>query len=405
MPGSKVLISGAGIAGPTLAFWLNAAGFATTIVEQAPALRTGGYVIDFWGLGYDIAERMGLAAAIDRVGYRMRELRIVDAHGRRTAGFGTAVFRELTGGRYVTLARSDLSRLLFETIKDRSELLFGDEIIGLDDRPDSVAVRLKHAGERRFDLVIGADGQHSAVRRLAFGPEVRFEKRLGYVVAAFEARGYRPRDEDVYVMFGQPGRMVGRVSLHDDRVLFLLVLASAGTALSEPHDLATGKALLRDSYRGCGWECARILDELDRTEDLYFDDVGQIVMDDWSNGRVALVGDAASCPSLLAGQGSALAMTASYVLAGELARCRDDHVEAFRSYQKTLRAFIASKQRAAVRFAAAFAPRTRWGLVLRNQVIRLLAIPGLGRRLFGADILDRLALPDYPWSAFSVAES
>ncbi|MBU6459240.1 MAG: hypothetical protein KGQ48_17145, partial [Bradyrhizobium sp.] len=125
-----ILISGAGIAGPTLAFWLKAAGFEPTLVERAPALRRGGYVIDFWGLGYDIAERMGLIAEVNRVGYHAREMRIVDDRGHSVAGFGTRVFAELTSGRYVTLARSDLSRLLFERLKGTVEVIFDDEIVG-----------------------------------------------------------------------------------------------------------------------------------------------------------------------------------------------------------------------------------------------------------------------------------
>ena len=128
MQAKAVLISGIGIGGPTLAFWLKAAGFTPTLVERSPGLRTGGYVIDFWGLGYDIAERMGLLPEIDRSGYRMRELRIVDDRGRRVAGFGTAVFGELTGGRYITLGRSDLSRLIFDKIKRRLRIHFDDEI-------------------------------------------------------------------------------------------------------------------------------------------------------------------------------------------------------------------------------------------------------------------------------------
>ena len=130
----------------------------------------GGYVIDFWGLGYDIAERMGLAEDIDRIGYHMREMRIVDDLGERVTGFGTKVFHELTGGRFVTLGRSDLSRLLFEKIKGTTEIIFGNEIVGLQEHTDCVQVQFKHAGERRFDLVIGADGLHSNVRRLVFGP-------------------------------------------------------------------------------------------------------------------------------------------------------------------------------------------------------------------------------------------
>ena len=226
MNDKTVLISGAGIAGPTLAFWLKAGGFEPTLIERAPALRTGGYVIDFWGLGYDIAERMGLAGEINRIGYHVREMRIVDDRGKRVTGFGTKVFSELTDGRYVTLGRSDLSRLLFEKIKGTTEVIFDDEIVGLQEQADCVQVQFKHAGERRFDLVIGADGLHSDVRRLAFGPQHQFEKQLGYAVAAFEVGGYRPRDEDVYLMYGQPGRMLGRFTLHDDRTLFLFVFAT-----------------------------------------------------------------------------------------------------------------------------------------------------------------------------------
>ena len=252
-----VLISGAGIAGPTLVFWLKAAGFQPTLIERAPGLRSGGYVIDFWGLGYDIAERMGLIAEINRVGYKVRELRIVNDRGRRAAGFGTKLFTELTGGRYVTLPRSELSRLLFEKIKDAAEVIFDDEIVCLKEHPDRVGVQLKHSGERQFDLVIGADGLHSTVRKLAFGTPQQFEKNLGYIVAAFEARGYRPRDEDVYLMYGQPGRMVGRFTLRDDQTLFLFVFAADGDPL--PSTLDQQKAMLQRKYAAGGWECPSVM--------------------------------------------------------------------------------------------------------------------------------------------------
>jgi 2-polyprenyl-6-methoxyphenol hydroxylase-like FAD-dependent oxidoreductase len=395
MSEKTVLISGIGIAGPTLAYWLKAAGFAPTLIERAPTLRRGGYVIDFWGLGYDIAERMGLLAQIDRVGYRVREMRIVDDAGKRIAGFGTDVFAELTGGRYVTLPRSELSRLLLEAIKDETETIFGDEVVGLQQQIDHVAVRFEHAGQRRFDLVIGADGLHSQIRRLAFGPQDRFEKRLGYAVAAFEVRGYRPRDEDVYITYGQPGRMLGRFTLRDDRTLFLFVFAAEEDAL--PAQIYLQKVLLREKYREAKWETPRILDELDRTQELYLDHVSQIKMESWSQGRVALAGDAAFCASLVAGQGSALAMISAYVLAGELARAGGRHEEAFARYESSLRTYIDRKQRGAERFAAAFAPKTWWGLRLRNQVIRAFAIPGLARLTFGRDIADSLRLPEYSW--------
>lgn len=393
----SVLIAGAGIAGPTLAYWLKAAGFEPAILERAPALCSGGYVIDFWGLGYDLAERMGLIDEINRAGYHMRELRIINYAGHRVAGFGTAVFSELTDGRYVTVPRSALSRLLFGKVKDSVETIFGDEIVALEQQTDCVRVGLKHAGERQFDLLIGADGLHSSVRNLAFGPQSQFEKHLGYAVAAFEAYDYRPRDEDVYLMYGEPGRMLGRVTLHDNRTLFLFVFAASAAEL--PATLEAQKALLRDLYGRGGWECAKILSELDGTDELYFDCVSQIKMRNWSRGRVALVGDAASCVSLLAGQGSALAMIAAYVLAGELGASQNRYQRAFASYEARLRSYISNKQRGAERFAGAFAPRTRAGLHFRNMVIRGFAIPGLARLAVGRDIADRIALPDYRWPA------
>jgi 2-polyprenyl-6-methoxyphenol hydroxylase-like FAD-dependent oxidoreductase len=394
-----VLISGVGIAGPTLAFWLKAAGFQPTLVEHAPALRRGGYVIDFWGLGYAIAERMGLADDVNRAGYHIQELRVVDAKGARISGFGTRLFFDLSGGRYVTVGRSTLSRLLLEKVSRDVETVFGDEIAEIDDRQAHVKVQFKSGAERQFDFVVGADGLHSNVRRLIFGPQDRFEKRLGYVVAAFEASGYRPRDEDVYVMYNQPGGMVGRVSLRDDKTLFLFVFAQDADA--SMHDLPAQKRLLRTTFGESQWECRRILEVLDDAPELYFDRVSQIRMDHWSRGRVALLGDAAYCVSLLAGQGSALAMTGAYVLAGELARAGGQPEIAFGNYEKLLRGFVEKKQQGAERFASAFAPKTRLGLFFRNQVMRAAAIPGLARFTFGRDIVDTLQLPDYRWPHLS----
>jgi 2-polyprenyl-6-methoxyphenol hydroxylase-like FAD-dependent oxidoreductase len=397
MKNKAVLISGAGIAGPALAFWLKAAGFVPTIIEHASRLRTGGYVIDFWGLGYDIVERMGLAPDLNRIGYHMREMRIVDDVGKRVAGFGTNVFAELTGGRFITLGRTDLSRLLFQTIKDKAEVIFGDEIVALSEHAEGVEVRFRHSTARQFDLVIGADGLHSRVRTLVFGPEDRFEKQLGYIAAAFEVRGYRPRAEDIYVVYCEPGRMIGRFALHDDRTLFLFVFAHATDPSTPIPELTKQKAILHENFGEAKWECSQILRELDRAEDLYFDRVSQIRMDRWTRGRIALVGDAAFCVSLMAGQGSALAITAAYVLAGELASAGGRHELAFDSYERMLRGFIDAKQRGATRFAAAFAPRTRWGLFTRNQLIKAFAIPGVARFSFGRDIVDTLQLTDYSW--------
>jgi 2-polyprenyl-6-methoxyphenol hydroxylase-like FAD-dependent oxidoreductase len=273
---------------------------------------------------------MGLADAINHVGYHVRELRVVDKAGRRITGFGTGVFKELTGGRFVTLGRNDLSRLVFNIGSGGSETIFGDEIVSLHEQPDAVEVRFRNSKTRRFGLVIGADGLHSNVRRLAFGSQDRFERQLGYCVAAFETNRYRPRDEDVYVIYSQPGRMLGRFALHDGRTLFLFVFTFDRSV--PVLDAALQKAILCERFGDGEWECPRILDELARTESLYFDRVSQIKMDHWSRGRVALVGDAAFCVSLMAGQGSALAITAAYVMAGELFKASGRHEEAFRNY-------------------------------------------------------------------------
>ena len=276
----NVLISGVGIAGPTLAFWLGRCGFSATLVESALAVRTAGYVIDFWGLGYDIAEKMGLLPDIERIGYHMQELRIVDDGGRRLSGFDVQVIRELTDGRYITLGRSDLSKLIYDRISGSCEFIFGDSIRSLREADGGVHVEFERAGERRFDLVIGADGLHSQVRKLAFGPQRQYEKDLGYRVAAFETTAYPSRDEAVYVVHSAPGRQVGRFTLHHGRTLFLFILRSGGE--QDDQGIEAQKKILRKTFESDGWEVPRILAALDSCNELYFDRVSQIRMDAWS---------------------------------------------------------------------------------------------------------------------------
>jgi 2-polyprenyl-6-methoxyphenol hydroxylase-like FAD-dependent oxidoreductase len=395
VPNTSVLISGIGIAGPTLAYWLLQSGFDPTLVERAPSLRTGGYIIDFWGLGYDIAERMGLLPDLQGEGYQVEELRFVDDWGHRVGGFGVEVFRELTGGRYLSIPRSGLARLIHGKIEGRCETIFGDSITGIRQSTDGVQVEFEHASARRFDLVIGADGLHSVVRKLAFGSQDRFEKYLGYVVAAFEVKGYRPRDEGVYVSYCVPGKQAARFALRGDRTLFLFVFAAEEPPPLALHDTQGHKTLLLREFGAAGWECRRILATLDQCPQVYFDRVSQIRMDRWWKGRVALVGDAAFAPSLLAGQGSALAMTAAYVLAGEVAAANGRPEHAFNRYQHVLDTFIRGKFRAAEQFAGSFAPKTRLGIFLRNQITKAFRIRQIARLVIGRSLLDRVELPAY----------
>lgn len=200
-------------------------------------------------------------------------------------------------------------------------------------------------------------------------------------------------------MYGRPGRMLGRFTLRDNRTLFLFVFAARREEL--PATMDTQKSLLRDLYRLDGWECSKVLGELEQTQTLYFDSVSQIRMPSWSRGRIALVGDAAFCVSLLAGQGSALAMISAYVLAGELAAAAGEYQLAFGRYETLLRSYINAKQRGAERFARAFAPTTKFGLLSRNLVVKAFAVPGLARLAIGRDIADAVELPAYSWPALN----
>jgi len=394
----RVLISGAGIAGPTLAYWLRRYGLETTIVERAAELRTGGYVIDFWGVGFDVAERMGLLPDIRREGYMVREVRSVGRDGKRVAGFPVASVARIANGRYVSIPRGELAALIYQKIEGTVEAIFKDSIAALDQGPSGVRVTFDSGMSREFDVVIGADGLHSRVRELAFGPESLFERYLGYKVAAFEVSGYHPRDELVYMMHTQVGQQVGRFALRGDRTMFFFIFADPSQAT--PDEIGAQKRLLRQRFKDSGWECPQILTTLDSAKNFYFDRVSQIRMGDgksrnsWTRGRVSLVGDAAWCVSLLAGQGSSIAMAGAYILADELHRAAGDFETAFARYQNQLESFVLRKQRSAFKFAGTFAPRSKLSMLVRNAIMNLLRIPWLADFAVGHDLGDDLHLPD-----------
>jgi 2-polyprenyl-6-methoxyphenol hydroxylase-like FAD-dependent oxidoreductase len=393
----RILVSGTGIAGSCLAFWLHRFGFQPTLVERAPALRRGGYVVDFWGPGFGVAERMGILPSLQARGYAIEEVRLVDAYGARVGGFSSKVFTRLANGRFTSVPRGDLASTLFEALDGRVDTMFGDSVTELSDVGPEVRVRFERAAPASFDLVIGADGLHSRVRQLTFGPEAKFEKYLGLKVAAFVAAGYGPRDKLVYVIHRDVGKQVGRFSMKGDKTLFLFVWSDEDASL--PIELTDQKSLLRRIFGTSGWECPQILDALDTADELYVDRVSQIRLPRWCRGRVALVGDAAAAVSFLAGQGSSLAMAEAYVLAGELADAAGDHERAFARYERRLRDFLDVKQRAAPKLASFFAPPSRWALFAQNLVTKLLAIPGIAALTAGREIRESLPLPNYEATA------
>ena len=388
----QIAISGAGVAGASLAHWLYRTGHTPTLIENAPSFRTGGYMIDFWGVGYQVAKRMGIEDPIRAAGYQIERIRSVGSGGEVKADVNVEAFRRVLGNDLISLPRGDLAAAIYTTIEDKVETIFGDSIATIDERSDGVRLTFEKSAPRDFDLVIGADGLHSNVRRLAFGTEQDFEHYLGCKVAACVVDGYRPRDELTYLMYSTPGRQLDRCALRGDRTMFLFIFR-AGHPSARSSGIAP-KEELRNEFGGVGWESQNILATLDDVDDLYFDVVSQIRMDRWSRGRVLLIGDAAGCISLLGGEGTGLAITEAYVLAGELSRAGADYRRAFAAYEKRLRPFIKAKQAGAARNIPFFATKTRFGLWFRNVALRTMNFGPLAR-FFAGSVRDDFDLPDY----------
>jgi 2-polyprenyl-6-methoxyphenol hydroxylase-like FAD-dependent oxidoreductase len=395
----SVLVSGAGVAGCALAHWLLRAGMSPVLVEKSPAPREGGYMIDFWGVGFETAERMGLADRVRKAGYLIRELLMVNAAGKIDARLPFSALEGMLHERYVSLPRDDLAKILYSDVGDRVDVRFDDEIIALKEAGSAVEVMFRRGRPRRFDLVIGADGLHSKVREVVFGDEMTTLAPLGYFAAAFTVADYPHRDDLVYVSRTTPGRQVARYRLRDGRTAFFMVVSKR---LAEGRRLASAdrqRAFLAETFAGIGWEARAILRALSNAEDLYFDAVAQARLPAWSKGRVALVGDAAWCPSLLAGEGASLAMAGAMVLAGELMTAGSDYRRGFETYERRLRPLMQKKQRSALSMGAWFAPKTTAGVFLRNQLTRLAALPGLSHLLLGAMVKDDFILPRYEWNS------
>lgn len=390
----RTLIVGAGIAGPTLAYWLLRAGHEPTLLERSPARRPGGYLIDFWGAGFDVAQRMGIVPDLLEKGYRLRELREIDAVGHVISSVDPRRMIDTLGGRYVTIARADLASSIHSALDGRVETIYGDTVQSIADDGGRVHVEFAGGATREFDLVIGADGLHSGVRRLVFGPEADYARDLGIAVAAFDIDGYLPRDELVAVSHTEVGLQCFRLAQRDGSTMFLFTFRHEGAIPESDPDAQRG--LLRASLAEAGGEIPAIIARMSEARTFYFDKVSQIRMPSWHRGRVALIGDAAASPSLLAGQGSALAVVGAHELAAELHRSGGDHMAAFAGYERRLAPLIRGKQDAALRLAGAFAPRDRRELLLRSAVMRMMTVPGVSRLVMRRSLRDPIRISPAP---------
>ncbi len=343
----NVLISGAGVAGLALACRLRRKGFAVTVVERAPGLRTGGQAVDIRGVALDVVDRMGLGERMRTARTRMRGMSMVDRDGNELF---RSEERTFSSGRLdsedVELLREDLTDILYQEAEDGVEYVFDDSITALRQDEHGVRIELERGGARGFDLVIGADGAHSTVRRLAFGPEQRISKHLGQYLAIFPTANFLDLDNWQMWFRDETSRTGGALYPVRDNTELRVTL---GFLSEEPvpydhRDVQRQKQIVTERLANAGWRTPELLAAMTGASDFYFDAMTQIHLDRWATGRVALVGDAGYCPSPLSGQGTSLALVGAYVLAEELARPHTAHGAAFAAYEQRMRPYVTLNQ-------------------------------------------------------------
>jgi 2-polyprenyl-6-methoxyphenol hydroxylase-like FAD-dependent oxidoreductase len=395
MANNEVLISGASVAGPALAWWLARRGFRPVIVERAGQLRGGGYAVDFRGAVHlRVLQEMGLLEQIRARQTHLRRLRHVREDGRPVASVPPVFF-----AGDVEILRGDLADLLYQVTRNDAEYIFGDSVTALEQHDDGVHVTFANAEPRTFGLVIGADGVHSNVRELAFGPEAGFARDLGMYVSIFSVPNFAGLDKEG-VMYGVPGKTAGIFATGGDPGSAIAQLYFTAPALDygrDDRDTARQQEIVAQQFAGVGWQVPRLLKEMPAATDFYFDTTSQIHLDRWSKGRVALLGDAA-CAAGPGGNGTGNAVVAAYVLAGELAAARGDHTIAYERYERRLRPYVEGGQKQAAGSHAFLAPPT-WGKIRQRNLFFKVApyLPGVSGLISRAATRTATAitLPDY----------
>jgi 2-polyprenyl-6-methoxyphenol hydroxylase-like FAD-dependent oxidoreductase len=396
----RILISGASIAGPVLAYWLTRHDFDVTVVERAPTLRkTGGHAVDLFRPSMEISAKMGVLPRIEALATGTDTLRLYREGSHRPARIDLTKIVGAASDRHVEIMRDDLSEVYYDAGRDQIEYLFGDSITAIS--PDG-EVTFEHAAPRRFDVVVGADGLHSNVRRLIFGEEARLTRFIGGYLAVVSAPKAQADPGEMVVHVGA-GRLAGIYSaehLTDARALFMF--RSKNELQYHHRDVMRQKELLRGTFTGMDPQVDRWLDELDRTPTFYFDSITQLQLDTWSSGRVTLVGDAGYCPGPAVGGSTSLAVLGAYVLAGELARAGGDHNRAFAAYEQEMREPVLRSRAFARGAAKSLVPGSRAAVWAMTQAVRLVSLlpASLTRTVAkfntnGVRMYDSMRVPDY----------
>ncbi|MFE3194847.1 FAD-dependent monooxygenase [Nocardia sp. NPDC059240] len=397
-PGKTVLISGAGIAGLALAFWLRRYGFRVTVVEQCAGPRTGGYKVDIRGAAMEVIARMGLLADVRWISTAMRGGDWVDRTGKRLATLGPGLLGLRTAADE-EVQRGDLVSILFEATRADVEYVFADSIAGLDQSDTGVRVRFENSGPRVFDLVIGADGTHSATRRAVFGPEPQFARPTGLAVCVFSVPNELGLDHWELV-HPTPGHVVQLYSARHSPAKAQFIFP-APEVTPDRNDVAAQRRAVAEAFQDAGWEVPRLLDAMPEARDFFFEVASQIRMDRWHSGRVALVGDAAWSPSPSSGQGAGMALVGAYVLAGELAVAGNDYLVAYARYDSKLRDYITANLDLGRKIANDMVAATPGALRMHVEAIRVMRyLPWKGRALRSirkplVDAANAIRLEDY----------
>jgi 2-polyprenyl-6-methoxyphenol hydroxylase-like FAD-dependent oxidoreductase len=393
-----VLISGASIAGPALAFWLAQYGIDATVVEKAPSLRGGGYPIDVRGTAVEAVERMGLYAQMRAAHVDSQSIGFVDTHGTVVAKLNPEAITGGVRGKDIEIRRGDIATTLYAATKDTTNYRFNDSIGALDEHADGVNVTFVSGDTATYDIVIGTDGLHSNTRSLVFGPESQFERYIGFCFAGFTMPNTFGLDRSA-LAYTLPGKNAIIYATNDGGPAHaFLVFKYPTSPFRKSLTDEEKRDLTARMFEGVdGWIVPRMVEAMRKAEDLFFDSVSQIYMPVWSKGRVVLAGDAAHATSFMSGQGSSMALVGAYVLAGEIAT-KADFTSAFAAYEKLVRPFVEMNQALVDEGKRTMFPNTQEEIDARNEMFRKMAAEAGGKVLqrdSARQIHSALTLPDY----------